>query len=132
MVNRSFKNTPAGSLIISHDQTLLMKSIHIYHLNEHGLHHTTGNYEKFYGQYQTNIAALEQAIQQSQREVKHMKQKQHDVLMKAQKRERAGNKLRESNSQAKILLDFKKEKQAKALLLYSLNTNVRFRTVKMI
>ncbi len=44
-----------------------------------------------------------------------MKQKQHDVLMKAQKRERAGNKLRDSNSQAKILLDFKKEQAGQSL-----------------
>jgi len=109
------KKHPAGSLIISHDRALLNEVDHIYHLNEHGLHHTTGNYEKFYGQYQTNIAALEQSIQQNQREVKHMKQKQHDVLMKAQKRERAGNKLRESNSQAKILLDFKKEQAGQSI-----------------
>ncbi len=46
MVNRSFKKHPAGSLIISHDRTLLNEVDHIYHLNEHGLHHTTGNYEK--------------------------------------------------------------------------------------
>jgi ATPase subunit of ABC transporter with duplicated ATPase domains len=106
---------PAGALIISHDRTLLNEVEHIYHLNEHGLHHTTGNYEKFDEQYQTHVAALEQSVQQSQRDVKHMKQKQHDVLMKAQKRERAGNKLRESNSQAKILLDFKKEQAGQSI-----------------
>lgn len=109
------KRHPAGALIISHDRTLLNEVNHIYHLNEHGLHHTTGNYEQFYAQYQTNIAALEQSVQQHQREVKHMKQKQHEVLMKAQKRERAGNKLRESNSQAKILLDFKKEQAGQSI-----------------
>jgi ATPase subunit of ABC transporter with duplicated ATPase domains len=109
------KRHPAGALIISHDRTLLNEVNHIYHLNEHGLHHTTGNYEQFYAQYQTNIAALEQSVQQNQREVKHMKQKQHEVLMKAQKRERAGNKLRESNSQAKILLDFKKEQAGQSI-----------------
>lgn len=86
---------------------------HIYHLNEHGLQHTTGNYEKFYEQYQSQIEALEQSVHLHQREVKHMKQKQHEVLMKAQKRERAGNKLRDSNSQAKILLDFKRTGWAK-------------------
>jgi len=106
---------PAGALIISHDRNLLNEVEHIYHLNEHGLHHTTGNYEKFYGQYQTHVAALEQSVQQGQRDVKHMKQKQHEVLMKAQKRERAGNKLRESNSQAKILLDFKKEQAGQSI-----------------
>lgn len=106
---------PAGALIISHDRNLLNEVDHIYHLNEHGLHHTTGNYEKFYGQYQTHVAALEQSVQQGQRDVKHMKQKQHEVLMKAQKRERAGNKLRESNSQAKILLDFRKEQAGQSI-----------------
>lgn len=106
---------PTGALIISHDRTLLNEVDHIYHLNEHGLHHTTGNYEKFDEQYQTHVAALEQSVQQSQRDVKQMKQKQHDVLMKAQKRERAGNKLRESNSQAKILLDFKKEQAGQSI-----------------
>jgi len=44
-----------------------------------------------------------------------MKHKQHDVLMKAQKRERAGNKLRDSNSQAKVLLDFKKEQAGQSI-----------------
>lgn len=106
---------PTGALIISHDRSLLNEVDHIYHLNEHGLHHTTGNYEKFYDQYQTHVAALEQSVQQSQRDVKHMKQKQHEVLMKAQKRERAGNKLRDSNSQAKILLDFKKEQAGQSI-----------------
>lgn len=109
------KRHPSGALIISHDRTLLNEVDHIYHLNEHGLHHTTGNYEKFDEQYQTHVAALEQAVQQNQRDLKHMKQKQHDVLMKAQKRERAGNKLRESNSQAKILIDFKKEQAGQSI-----------------
>ncbi|MFI7825984.1 ABC transporter ATP-binding protein, partial [Acinetobacter baumannii] len=109
------KKHPVGALIISHDLTLLNEVDHIYHLNEHGLQHTTGNYEKFYEQYQFQIEALEQSVHQHQREVKHMKQKQHEVLMKAQKRERAGNKLRDSNSQAKILLDFKKEQAGQSL-----------------
>ncbi|WP_396233473.1 ATP-binding cassette domain-containing protein [Acinetobacter baumannii] len=109
------KKHPVGALIISHDLTLLNEVDHIYHLNEPGLQHTTGNYEKFYAQYQSQIEALEQSVHQHQREVKHMKQKQHEVLMKAQKRERAGNKLRDSNSQAKILLDFKKEQAGQSL-----------------
>ncbi|KHO14123.1 ABC transporter ATPase [Acinetobacter baumannii] len=109
------KNHSAGALIISHDLTLLNEVDHIYYLNEHGLHHTTGNYDFFYEQYQDQIESLEQSVYQHQREVKHMKQKQHDVLMKAQKRERAGNKLRDSNSQAKILLDFKKEQAGQSL-----------------
>lgn len=109
------KNHPAGALIISHDLILLDEVDHIYYLNEHGLHHTTGNYDFFYEQYQDQIESLEQSVHQHQREVKHMKQKQHDILMKAQKRELAGNKLRDSNSQAKILLDFKKEQAGQSL-----------------
>ncbi|WP_141546416.1 hypothetical protein, partial [Acinetobacter baumannii] len=33
---------------------------------------TTGNYEKFYEQYQSQIEALEQSVHQHQREVKHI------------------------------------------------------------
>lgn len=84
MANCSVKETSSRRFIISHDLTLLNEVDHIYHLNEHGLQHTTGNYEKFYEQYQSQIEALEQSVHQHQREVKHMKQKQHEVLMKAQ------------------------------------------------
>ncbi|MBO3660254.1 ATP-binding cassette domain-containing protein [Acinetobacter variabilis] len=106
---------PAGALIISHDRTFLDQVDHIYYLNEHGLQHFTGNYAEFFEQYQKNVTSLEQSIQQSQRDIKQMKHKQHDVLMKAQKRERAGNKLRDSNSQAKVLLDFKKEQAGQSI-----------------
>ncbi len=84
MVDCSPKKSFGRCSIISHDLTLLNEVDHIYYLNEHGLHHTTGNYDFFYEQYQDQIESLEQSVHQHQREVKHIKQKQHDVLMKAQ------------------------------------------------
>ena len=109
------KAHPSGALIISHDRTLLNEVDDIYYLNEYGLHHTTGNYNNFFEQYQLDINSLEQSVHQNQREIKHMKQKQHEVLMKAQKRERAGKKLRDSGSQAKSLLDFNKEQAGQSI-----------------
>lgn len=99
----------AGVCIISHDLQLLNQMQHIYALTAQGLQHVSGNYADYVQQHQQQIHALTQSIQQEKREFKQLKQQQHDSLMKAQKRQRKGAQLRDSNSQAKILLDFKKE-----------------------
>ncbi|KAA8735403.1 ABC-F family ATP-binding cassette domain-containing protein [Acinetobacter qingfengensis] len=99
----------AGVCLISHDRQLLDQVQHIYALTELGLQHIRGNYTDYIQQYQQQINALTQSIQQEKRELKQLKQQQHESLMKAQKRQRKGIQLRDSNSQAKILLDFKKE-----------------------
>jgi len=99
----------AGVCIISHDLQLLNQVQHIYALTAQGLQHVSGNYADYVQQHQQQIHALTQSIQQEKREFKQLKQQQHDSLMKAQKRQRKGAQLRDSNSQAKILLDFKKE-----------------------
>ncbi|MFT0695291.1 ATP-binding cassette domain-containing protein [Acinetobacter bereziniae] len=100
---------PAGVCLISHDRQLLDQVQHIYALTELGLQHIRGNYTDYILQHQQQIDALTQSIQQDKRELKQLKQQQHESLMKAQKRQRKGAQLRDSNSQAKILLDFKKE-----------------------
>jgi len=99
----------AGVCIISHDRDLLSQVQHIYALSELGLQHIKGNYHDYFQHYQQQLNALSQSIQQEKRELKHLKQQQHEHLMKAQKRQRKGIQLKNSNSQAKILLDFKKE-----------------------
>lgn len=64
---------------------------------------------------QLQTQALERIVQQEKRELKQLKSQQQQNLMKTQKRQRAGNKLRDTNSQAKILLDFKKEQAGQSL-----------------
>ena len=100
---------PAGCLLISHDRALLQHVQHIFALNEHGLQHYGGNYANYLQQQQAQMQALQRRVEHDKRDVKQMKQQQHETLMKAEKRKQAGNKIRRSGSQAKILLDFKKE-----------------------
>lgn len=109
------KAHPAGALIISHDRTLLHEAQHIYALNEHGLQHISGNYDNYALHAEQQFSALERRADQQKRELKQLKIKQHESLMKAQKRERSGKQLRASNSQAPILLDFKKEQAGQSL-----------------
>lgn len=99
----------AGVCVISHDQQLLNQVQHIYALSELGLQHISGNYDDYILQYQQQFSALEKSIHQEKSELKQIKQQQHESLMKAQKRQRKGQQLRESDSQAKVLLDFKKK-----------------------
>lgn len=98
----------AGVCVISHDLQLLNQVQHIYALSELGLQHISGNYDDYILQYQQQFSALEKSIHQEKSELKQIKQQQHESLMKAQKRQRKGQQLRESDSQAKVLLDFKK------------------------
>lgn len=106
---------PAGVFLISHDHQLLDQVQHIYALSELGLQHIFGKYTDYIQQHQQYIHALSQSIQQEKREIKQLKQQQHETLMKAQKRQRKGIKLRESSSQSKILLNSKKESAEKSV-----------------
>lgn len=106
---------PAGALVISHDRSLLEHVQHIYALSEHGIQHISGNYSDYTQHYAQHYDALERRADQQKRELKQLKVKQHEHQMKAQKRERSGKQLRASNSQAPILLDFKKEQAGQSL-----------------
>ena len=111
----SLKAHPAGAFIISHDRALLNQAHHIYALNEYGLQHVSGNYDDYVQQHELQYGALERQTIKQKRELKQLKAKQHETLMKAQKRQRSGKQLRSSNSQAPILLDFKKEQAGQSL-----------------
>ena len=101
--------------MISHDQRLLNEVEYIYALSELGLQQITGNYEVYAVQHQQQLNALSKSVEQEKRDIQHLKQQQHESLMKAQKRQRNGRQLRDSNSQAKILLDFNKEQASQSL-----------------
>lgn len=105
----------AGVCVISHDQRLLNEVEYIYALSELGLQQITGNYEEYAVQHQQQLNALSKSVEQEKRDIQQQKQQQHESLMKAQKRQRKGNQLRDSNSQAKILLDFNKEQASQSL-----------------
>ncbi|MFI8035118.1 ATP-binding cassette domain-containing protein [Acinetobacter sp. ABJ_C3_5] len=106
---------PTGGLIISHDRQLLSHVQGIFALNQLGLHYYGGNYALYQQQHQRQFEALSNAVQQEKRELKQLKEQQHQSQMKAQKRKKTGEKLRASGSQAPILLDAKKEQSEQSL-----------------
>lgn len=106
---------PTGGLIISHDRQLLAHVQGIFALNQLGLHYYGGNYALYRQQHQTQLDALSQAVVQEKRELKRLKEQQHQSQMKVQKRKKAGEKIRASGSQAPILLDAKKEQSEQSL-----------------
>ncbi|ENU91642.1 hypothetical protein F971_02734 [Acinetobacter vivianii] len=106
---------PTGGLMISHDRQLLSHVQGIFALNQLGLHYYGGNYTLYQQQHQLQVEALSHAVQQEKRELKQLKEQQHQSQMKAQKRKKTGEKLRASGSQAPILLDAKKEQSEQSL-----------------
>ncbi|MEB6478987.1 ATP-binding cassette domain-containing protein [Acinetobacter vivianii] len=106
---------PTGGLIISHDRQLLSHVQGIFALNQLGLQYYGGNYALYQQQHQLQVEALSHAVQQEKRELKQLKEQQHQSQMKAQKRKKTGEKLRASGSQAPILLDAKKEQSEQSL-----------------
>ncbi|WDZ49556.1 ATP-binding cassette domain-containing protein [Acinetobacter vivianii] len=106
---------PTGGLMISHDRQLLSHVQGIFALNQLSLHYYGGNYALYQQQHQLQVEALSHAVQQEKRELKQLKEQQHQSQMKAQKRKKTGEKLRASGSQAPILLDAKKEQSEQSL-----------------
>ncbi|WOE43129.1 ATP-binding cassette domain-containing protein [Acinetobacter chinensis] len=104
-----------GVLLISHDVQSLDHAEQIYELSGHGLQCFQGNYSDFSELKQLHTVALEEKIAQEKRELKQLRHQQHTSLMKSQKRQSHGQALRDSGSQAKILLDYQKDQAGKSL-----------------
>lgn len=101
---------PMGALVASHDRQLLNQMQHILALDNFGLHAHSGNYAHYKQITDTLEAALELSIDQHKRELKQQTIKQHETLMKQQKKQSTAKKKRNSGSQAKVILDFKQNK----------------------
>lgn len=101
---------PAGSLVISHDRTLLGQMNTIFELTACGLNEYGGNYEI----YATEQARKQQALQAHEArltsQLHQEKREQQKSAAKRAKRQQQGEKLRHGGSQATILLDGKKER----------------------
>ncbi|AOA58397.1 ATP-binding cassette domain-containing protein [Acinetobacter larvae] len=112
---KAIQQHPAGCLLVSHDRELLDQVQHIYALSQQQLHHVRGNYTHYQQQQQLQRAALEQRVADGQKQLTYMVQQQQQAQRKAEKRQQSGNKIRQSGSQAKILLDFKKEQAQQSM-----------------
>lgn len=114
-LNQKILQHPAGCLVISHDRKLLNQIQHTFVLNDFGLQHFRCNYSEYQSLATQQQQALQQEVMQEKRELKQLQIQQHEQRMKAQKRQTTGKKLQRSGSQAKILLDFKKERASQTL-----------------
>ncbi|TCM59281.1 ATPase subunit of ABC transporter with duplicated ATPase domains [Acinetobacter calcoaceticus] len=100
---------PMGCLVVSHDRELLQHAEQIYHLDAQSIQRHSGNYADYMQQHQRELNALQQRVAQDKRELKQTQLQQQQSMAKAASRQQTGEKIRKSGSQAKILLDFKKE-----------------------
>ena len=96
-------------LIVTHDPLLLKHIPYIYELTPHGLTSFSGHYDDF-------IAATKRATQVLAQQISHVKKQQRKLQLetqknheKAQQRAAKGKALRKRGSQAKVLLDAKKD-----------------------
>ena len=99
-----------GILLISHDRELLMLSRQTLYLHRGGVSLYGGNYLAYERQYTLEQQALERRLKNKSRQLAGLQKRQQVSAEKAQKREQSGQKNRRGGNQAKVLLDFKKNK----------------------
>lgn len=101
-------------LVISHDREILQEVDSIFELSSLGLSYFHGNYSDYLTEKQNNSEALERKLINLKKQKRNALNEMHNSKVKAQKRASQGNKLRTSGSQAKVLLDSKKNKAEKS------------------
>ena len=105
---------PGPILLISHDRFLLRAMEEIWELNEHGLQRYGGNYDTFATLKHQQQAALDRQLTSASKALQLARRQAQLSKEKAERRAAQGNRLARSGSQAKILLDGKKEQAGAA------------------
>ncbi|WDE00719.1 ATP-binding cassette domain-containing protein [Thalassomonas actiniarum] len=99
-----------GILLISHDRELLMLARQTLTLHRGKISLYGGNYRDYCRQHQAEQQGVERRLKNKNARLKALKNRRQASAEKAQKRRQNGQKNRQSGSQAKVLLDFKKNK----------------------
>ncbi len=99
-----------GILLISHDRELLMLARQTLTLHQGKISLYGGNYLEYCRQHQALQQSVERRLKNKNAQLKALKKRQQASAEKAQKRRQSGQKSRQNGSQAKLLLDFKKNK----------------------
>ena len=103
----------SGSLVITHNRTLLSHMQNILELTDKGLSEYGGNYALYDEQKKFEMAAIEAESERLDKHIRHEKQQQQATLQKAAQRRKQGEKVRSSGSQSLLLLDMKKNRAEK-------------------
>lgn len=104
------KNFTGDVFVVSHDRELLEEVDAIYELSSIGLSFFQGAYSDYLSAKQSNDEALERKLLNLNKQKKNVLNQVQKTKEKAQSRASQGKKLRQSGSQAKVLLDCKKNK----------------------
>ncbi|MDG9669285.1 ATP-binding cassette domain-containing protein [Hahella sp. CR1] len=103
-----------GVLIISHDRDILRCVDDILELNSLGVRHYGGAYDVYAEQRANELASQERRIDHAKTQIKQMRQTMQKNREKAQQRAGQGKQVARSGSQAKILLNNKKQDAERA------------------
>lgn len=104
------KSYQGNLLLVSHDRELLQEVDSIYELSSLGLNFYQGAYSDYLSTKKNNDESIKRQLQHLKKQKSHVLNQSQKTKEKAQKRASQGNKLRSSGSQAKVLLDGKKNK----------------------
>jgi len=96
-------------LLISHDTQLLNSMEHIWELTSLGLNEYGGNFNFYLQQRNLEKLAVARNIKSVQNQQKHLSLQAQKNKEKAQQRASSGHKARKDGSQAKVLLDKKRD-----------------------
>ncbi|WP_111642823.1 ABC-F family ATP-binding cassette domain-containing protein [Marinimicrobium alkaliphilum] len=97
-------------LVISHDRQLLQHVDSVSELTALGLGHYRGNYSDYAEQADIKRTAAERQLHDAIKQKKHIQQKLQKTREKAEKRGAKGKADRAKGGQAKVMLDFSKER----------------------
>lgn len=119
------KQFEGAILLVSHDRVLLNEMEEIWEIEDQTLHLYGGNYNAYKKQKTAQHEAFRRQLSALQQQTKHLeKQAQHNYE-KAQQRASTGNRLRKNGSQAKVLLDKKRDNATKAASARNKNERAR-------
>lgn len=102
-----------GSLVITHNRSLLAHIQTIFELTDKGLFEYGGNYTLYEQQKNAEIMSIEAKTEQLDRQIRQEKRHQQVALQKTAQRRKQGEKVRHSGSQSLLLLDMKTNKAEK-------------------
>ncbi|EKT60931.1 ATP-binding cassette domain-containing protein [Providencia sneebia] len=102
-----------GSLVITHNRSLLAHIQTIFELTENGLFEYGGNYTLYEQQKNAELLSIEAKSEQLNKQIHQEKRHQQATLQKTAQRRKQGEKVRRSGSQSLLLLDMKANKAEK-------------------
>ncbi len=108
-----------GMLIISHDRSLLNLMTEILELTGLGANNYGGNYDDYCAQQSLQLAAKEKKLADARKSLQNTQSAIQSSVEKLREKQKQGQKLRNSGSQAKVILDGMKERSEKTQNRYA-------------